>query len=145
MTLYNKFTKLQEREQRERSAAQTGEDLSRADKEVEATDVDVLSAAQAYKTMGEPAAKAYYIGPWGENMSVFAAKVDHMVSPSPRDAAETRLSGRMGADEQLIDESSRSFQVHAGKTTHHHQHKGSESVFPDIHERPRYTDPGAEE
>ena len=37
---------------------------------------------------GEAPARAYYIGPWGDQMSVFAAKMDRQL-----DENETRLTG----------------------------------------------------
>ena len=48
------------------------------------TDADVLSG----RPTGEKPARAYYIGPWGDQMSVFAAKMDRML-----DENETRGGG----------------------------------------------------
>jgi len=76
-------------------------------------------------------------------MSVFAAKMDKHCSPSPRkdDRADTRVSGRMGEDECIVETSSRSFQGGMYKTANN---TGPDSIFPEIN-RPKFTDPGVDE
>ena len=79
MTIFNKYMNLLKRDM---SRSDTAADAySRADqKEVDETDVDLISKRQRNDDLGKsfaqdaPLSKAYYIGPWGDNMSVFAAR-----------------------------------------------------------------------
>ena len=84
------------KQESDKASAVDGELYSRIDKDDEKTDVDGMSSAAQLRTMHEPPARAYYIGPWGDNMSVFAAKMDRLVSPSALAGdGDTRTSGRL--------------------------------------------------
>jgi len=97
-------------------------------------DVDMVSSNQLPQLGGkgkEAPTRAYYIGPWGDQMSVFAAKMDRFV-----DEQETKPG--IGDDGSGIGDSS-SRELNAPNAP-------DGSIFPAINGAGRggFTDPGAD-
>ena len=80
MTIFNKYINLLKRDHGKSDLA--ADSASRVDNcNLNETDVDLMSKRQreadpySKSSMHDaPLSKAYYIGPWGDNMSVFAAR-----------------------------------------------------------------------
>jgi hypothetical protein len=85
---------------------------------------------------GEAPARAYYIGPWGDQMSVFAAKMDRQL-----DENETRMTGGPIDEGSGVSGSSQRSLTDKNANGSAPDVEESGSMFPDIH-RGKFTDPG---